>query len=169
MITVGDVLGMQDVLTELTNEADDFDLDGAIVMMETLELLTSQVKTARGALETKVRELLEETKQRRIVGERLYRMKPSGTVRHDHEQIIVETIDLVSVPSEEGEVPTAREAADAAAHIVYDLFVSPRDKAKITRLKHYFGDDTAKAVTFWEKGSDKLEVIDLRAKTEEDA
>jgi hypothetical protein len=157
MITVGDILAAQDVLTAVINDADGYNLDEAITLREALGALSSELKRAEGAITTKVREELEALKQPRQVGDRLYLMKPDSTPRHDHLAILRAV-----------EVPTAFEAATKAAFAVRDLFVAPRDKAKVGELKKLLGPGGLKKVTTYEPASDKLEVIDLRARTEED-
>jgi hypothetical protein len=168
MITVGDILAAQDVLTAVINDADGYNLDEAITLREALGALSSELKRAEGAITTKVREELEALKQPRQVGDRLYLMKPDSTPRHDHLAILRAVVERVSAATADGEVPTAFEAATKAAFAVRDLFVAPRDKAKVGELKKLLGPGGLKKVTTYEPASDKLEVIDLRARTEED-
>jgi hypothetical protein len=163
MITTGDLLAATDLMTDIVNDADEADLDTAIALMEALEGLKSEMGRAKAALETKVREQLEDLKQPRQVGDRLYLMK-DGKAKplHDHLMIVRAVAHDAAMPDENGEIPTPRAAALRAAKTVYELYVAPRDKPKVTEMKKHFDAEFLKDVVTWEPAGRELEVIDLR-------
>ncbi len=132
MIEVPDILAACDVADQLAREADDLSPEQALTLLEAVEAAEGALKNAAAFLRARA---LSQMEQPILVGSTAYSKVMDVKMRPRQLLIRGAVIDAASRPDENGEVPTAHEAATSAAEMMAALYVSPSTVPKTGGLK----------------------------------
>lgn len=132
-IELSDIQASTDVLAQLYNEADGFDVEKSITYLNAVLALEVQVKAAKSELEARALRLLE---QPILVGNRAYSKKLVVKQRPIHDKITARVMRVAATSdASTGEVLSAAQAAENATKLMTQLFVAPSTLPKAGGLK----------------------------------
>lgn len=156
-ITRADVMAAFDVVTQLTDEIDDLDVNATISFREDIEQLQKASKLCHELLTAKAVTALDG--QPIQIGDKVYAAKPGGKWRVDHPSIRSLIQRAALVDRETGELRTPEVAVRAAIELMYQAFVSPASFPKQEVLKALAV--TNKHVGTYERGAKTLKITDV--------
>lgn len=154
----GDFLAMQDVLNDLAENSDSLSAEEAVRAREDLAQLEAVLKRTYSMVETALRRHLEAGSREQ--GGKVYALAQSGKWRYRHRDILNKIADQAARPDADGVLPTALDAARAAAKMTFETYSSNSTKPKETQRRN-LGFQQTEDVADWEKTGTEIEVVDL--------
>lgn len=127
-----DLQACEDVFDWLIENADSLSAEKAIEMLEAARATQAKLKTAISMLETQA---LNSIEQPILIGRVAYAKKPSYKRRPDQTLIGRTVAEHASASDDNGEAPTAWEAASTAVVFMKALYVSPSTEPKVSGVK----------------------------------
>jgi hypothetical protein len=155
MISQPDILAAADVVAQLSEEADQFGAEDAIIMLQAVNRLLAIAKSCASNLEAQALVTLE---QPILIGNQAWSKKPSMKRRPDLPKIAHRVADVAAYDGN-GEVRPAHDAAELAVKLMEKLFVSPSSVPKsggVSALGYDMDDVTREEHTGFE-----LKVVEL--------
>lgn len=132
MISTADILAMCDVADQLAGEAADLAADDALALLEAVQVAVAALKNAESYLKSRAITTIE---QPILVGHTAYSKVAVTKQRPDQALIKRAVVSLAASPDEEGEAPTAGDAAQRAVDLMAAMYVSPSTLPKVGGLR----------------------------------
>lgn len=159
--SIGDILAMIDVLTEVVNSCDSMGVEEALAMHDLIGQLGSEVKRAEEMLTTAAKQHLEGGG--RQIGDRMYGLKPVGKWRFRHDTLAAAIrVRALGLNETTGEMRSAAEAVDIAIGLMQAAYVTPSTEPKMGAV-NLLGFEERQKVADWENTGKKIVVTDLSA------
>lgn len=126
-VELPDVQAATDVFNQLYREADDYDVEKSIRFLMVCRQAKVQLDAALAELESRA---LRQLEQPIIVDGKAYSKKLSVKQRAEHDKIIARVMRIAAQKNIDGELHPAAQAAENAAKLMADLYVSPSSLPK---------------------------------------
>jgi hypothetical protein len=127
-----DILAMTDVLEDMVEATDSLDVEGAIIMRESIVELRRKAGVLLGLIDTQLISILESPRE---FGGQRYRVANEGKWLPYHDKVVAEVKKRAVVDLETGEMRSPGEAAEAAIKLMADCYVSPSGFPKTGALE----------------------------------
>lgn len=131
-INRADLQAIRDVAAALTEQSDSVTLEQAVILMREAKAAAATLRAAIDLLESRALSLIE---QPVMVGNVVYSKKPEFKRRPDQTLIKRVVTEVAAAPDENGELPTAHDAATRAVATMAALYVSPSTVPKVGGVK----------------------------------
>lgn len=128
----GDVMAMTDVLSDIDENTDSYDIEEAVEVREAVVALMSAARMTLALLDTQLVNILESPRE--INGIRYEVKKSDGKWRPDHSKVAAAVKHASIVDSSTGELFDARTAAERAINMMEDLYVAASTMPKVGAL-----------------------------------
>lgn len=157
MIQPADLQAVGDVLDDVTNEADTYEVEHAIDVMHSIDDVISQARRAKEMVVTQLKNRLENGTVHRKG--RVYIRKASGKWRFDHGTIGRVIAKSAVIDRETGEMLSPEEAAQQAVRLCMMAWVTPSDTVTVGALNalHIPKQDVAE----WHKDGTYIKVEEV--------
>lgn len=133
MSLLPDVAAMIDVLDELAEKSDSMTVEEAVELRESIVELRQRAQTVLGLADTQLVTILESPRE---IGGNLYEVRQSdGKWRPLHTKVIARVKEVAPFNTDTGEILSPSEAAERAALLMSNLYVSPQGMPKVGALK----------------------------------
>lgn len=131
-VNVADLQAIGDIADWLIEESDSLPTDRAIELLEACTVAAAKLKMAMSMLQSQALSTIE---QPILIGRVAWAKKPTFKQRPNQSLIAATVIDFAARPDNNGEVPTAHEAATTATNLMRGLYVSPSTVPKVGGVK----------------------------------